>query len=343
MTKDMETSVKVMVAPGVRPLPARQGDMFEAVSRLAASESGPQVLLQLVQAAEFRNAGGDGHIERVSRYCEVLARRLGLDGQQCDQIRIASTLHDIGKIGISSAVLLKPGKLVPAERRIIERHPEIGQRMLAGSRSELLELAATIAWTHHERFDGTGYPRRLAGEAIPIEGRIASVADVFDALTSERVYRPALPLPRVLKIMRRGCGGQFDASILELFLDSLSEILAIQTDSRLATVSGLTPLRARLESVGETQLEALISDAELELRLGDGEPSPTRHRASGGRAASRSGRRRRPFDIGATGGNGRKRDRRENGSNKPIRPAKLAGLETAQGMRRPFSDVLSRF
>jgi HD-GYP domain-containing protein (c-di-GMP phosphodiesterase class II) len=136
-------------------------------------------------------------------------------------IRVAAALHDVGKIGIPDAILLKPTALTDNERRQMERHAEVGYQLLAGSGSELLELAAQIAWTHHERADGSGYPRGLPHEHIALEGQITAVADVFDALTHDRVYRPALPVDQALDIMRRGRGRQFDASVHDAFIDSL--------------------------------------------------------------------------------------------------------------------------
>jgi putative two-component system response regulator len=137
-------------------------------------------------------------------------------------------MHDVGKIGIPDSILLKPGKLTPEERRIMEQHSEIGFRILSGSRSELLTLAAQIAWTHHERVDGNGYPRRLGGEDIPLEGRMAAIADVFDALTSNKVYKKASPLTQAVEIMREGRGSHFDAELLDLFLDSMDEVVRIK-------------------------------------------------------------------------------------------------------------------
>ncbi len=205
-----------------------EAELRESLARLARSERGPELVRQLLYAAEFRGVEMGPHLERMSRYCELLGRRLGLDDERRELIRTASLLHDIGKIGIPDRILLKPGSLSAQERRLMEQHAEIGYRMLTGSRSELLALAATIAWTHHERFDGTGYPRGLAREAIPLEGRIASVADVFDALTSERVYRPAFSLEEALETMKDGRATHFDPSILDLFLASLPEVVAIK-------------------------------------------------------------------------------------------------------------------
>ena len=183
---------------------------------------------RLAAAAEFRDDETGQHVQRMSDSCGLLARLAGLPLERCEMIRIASPLHDIGKIGIPDAILLKPGRLTPEEFETMKRHAAIGHEMLAGSRNDLLELAATIAWTHHEKFDGRGYPLGLAGEAIPIEGRIAALADVFDALTSPRPYKEAFPVDKAVAILREGRGTHFDAALLDLFLDSLDEVLAIR-------------------------------------------------------------------------------------------------------------------
>lgn len=202
-------------------------------SRLELQEAHGETIRRLSQAAAFRDSQTGGHIEQMSRLCALLGRKLGLDEARCDLLRLASPLHDLGKLGISDEILLKPGPLTARERDEMEGHAELGYRLLTGSQSELLELAAEIAWTHHERFDGTGYPRRLAGEAIPLEGRIASVADVFDALTSNRVYRPAFGLTEAVDLMRSGRGSQFDPLVLDAFLESMSEVEAIAVGSNL--------------------------------------------------------------------------------------------------------------
>ena len=143
-------------------------------------------------------------MERIGNGAALVARRLRLDPARCELIRLAAPLHDVGKIGISDEILLKSEGLTDAERTRMEEHAEIGYRLLTGSGSDLLETAATIAWSHHECWDGSGYPRRLVGEAIPIEGRITAVIDVFDALTHDRVYRPAMPLATALEMIRMG-------------------------------------------------------------------------------------------------------------------------------------------
>jgi putative two-component system response regulator len=134
----------------------------------------------------------------------------------------------VGKLGIPDAILLKPGPLTTEERDVMEGHAEMGYRILAGSDVELLDLAALMALTHHERIDGSGYPRGLAGDEIPIEGRIAAVADVFDALTSDRVYRPAFQPDEARAMMEEGRGKQFDADLLDLFFGAFDKVVAIR-------------------------------------------------------------------------------------------------------------------
>jgi putative two-component system response regulator len=211
----------------------RTAELWEAIARLEKAEkdlrqSREETVQRLSIAAEFRDDETAQHIQRMSRYCSLLARKAGEDSERCDLIRVASLMHDVGKIGIPDQILLKPAALTPEERTIMEQHSEIGYRILAGSQSELLRRAAEIAWTHHERVDGSGYPLGIKGDEIPLEGRIAAIADVFDALTSDRVYKKAFPLGRAIEIMREGRGKHFDARLLELFLDSMDEVLVIR-------------------------------------------------------------------------------------------------------------------
>ncbi len=137
-------------------------------------------------------------------------------------------MHDVGKIGIPDRILLKPDRLTTEERQIMESHAAMGHRILAGSNVELLELAALLALTHHERIDGAGYPHGLSGAEIPIEGRIAAIADVFDALTSDRVYRPAYQPEEAREMMLEGRGTQFDPHLLDLFVGAWKDVLAIR-------------------------------------------------------------------------------------------------------------------
>jgi PAS domain S-box-containing protein len=197
-----------------------------------------ETIRRLSRAAEFRDDETGAHIERMSRYCELIGMRLGLDPRRCEQLRIASPMHDVGKIGVADAILRKPGPLDPDERAAMERHAEIGYRILAGSGAELLDLAATIARTHHERYDGTGYPRRLKGEEIPLEGRIAAVADVFDALTTDRVYRPAYSFAKTVAMMRDERGSHFDPVVLDSFLAAERDICKIMVQSAHGRLQG---------------------------------------------------------------------------------------------------------
>jgi len=181
----------------------------------------------LAIAAEFRDSSTAQHIQRMSHYCELLARKLGLSPERCDLIKTASPMHDIGKIGTPDHVLLKPGKFTAAEFDVISQHAEIGYKILSGSDSELLKVASIIAWTHHERYDGTGYPRKLKGEDIPIEGRIASIADNFDALTTARVYKPAFDFEHARDLMIKERGKHFDPELLDLFLSAPEDLRRI--------------------------------------------------------------------------------------------------------------------
>lgn len=197
-----------------------------------------ETIVRLARAAEERDDETGWHIQRMSRYCALLAQRAGLDRDRCELIRLASIMHDVGKIGIPDRILLKPGPLTSQEFAIMKTHADIGHRILLGSKAELLTTADTIAWTHHEKFDGSGYPRGLAGNAIPLEGRIAAIADVFDALTSKRAYKPAHPLDKALAIMRDGRGKHFDPSLLDLFLGAVDQVLVIKDQYRDGTETG---------------------------------------------------------------------------------------------------------
>jgi PAS domain S-box-containing protein len=217
-----------------------QGLMYDVSAEKEAQaslrRSREETIRRLSRAAEFRDDETGAHIERMSRYCELIAARLGLAPELCEQLRIASPMHDVGKIGVADAILLKPGPLDADERAEMERHPVIGYRILAGSGAELLDFAASIAWTHHERFDGSGYPRGLRGEEIPLEGRIAAVADVFDALTSDRVYRPAFGRAEACAMMRAARGSHFEPRVLDVFLEAEGEISAIMARPMAATL-----------------------------------------------------------------------------------------------------------
>jgi putative two-component system response regulator len=211
----------------------RTAELRETVGRLELAQtdlrlSQEETIHRLSLAAEYRDDETSRHLEQMSRYCAVLATRSGHDERQSELLRVATKMHDIGKLGIPDAILLKPGRLTPQEYDTMREHAAIGHRILDDSRSQLARTGATVAWTHHEKIDGTGYPRGLRGDEIPLEGRIAAIADVFDALTSDRIYRPAFPLPDALQTMRDGRGRHFDADLLDIFFDSLDDLLAVR-------------------------------------------------------------------------------------------------------------------
>jgi response regulator RpfG family c-di-GMP phosphodiesterase len=186
------------------------------------------VLERLARAGCFRDEESAEHVERMSRSCALIARQLGWDTEECSRLRAASALHDIGKVGVPDAVLRKPGKLTADERTVVEAHTRIGHNILAGSEDPVLQLAATVALTHHERYDGAGYPDRLKDEAIPLAGRIAALADVFDALTHDRVYRSAFSVDEAIERLREERGGHFDPQVVAAFEAVLPDITELR-------------------------------------------------------------------------------------------------------------------
>jgi len=211
----------------------RTSTLRETIAQLESSESElrrlrEETIRRLAWAAEFRSNETGQHLLRMSLYCTLLARLVGLDADRTEMIRIASPMHDVGKIGIPDRILLKPTFLTPEERAVMQAHTEMGHRILTGSGVELLDLAATLALTHHERIDGQGYPGGLEDDDIPLEGRIAAIADVFDALTSDRVYRLAFRPDEAREQMLTGRGTQFDQELLDLFFGAWDDVLAIR-------------------------------------------------------------------------------------------------------------------
>jgi CHASE2 domain-containing sensor protein len=177
-----------------------------------------EVIRRLGAAVESRDHETGEHISRMSRLCHGLALAVGMDAGEAERLRHASAMHDIGKIGIPDRILQKPGPFEPAEREVMKTHTTVGAHILGGSAAPLIQMAETIALTHHERWDGSGYPHGLAGEAIPLVGRIASICDVFDALISERPYKHAWTVDEALAEIARQSGRQFDPALVEPFL-----------------------------------------------------------------------------------------------------------------------------
>jgi putative two-component system response regulator len=182
---------------------------------------------RLAILAEYKDQVTARHIRRMSEYCAVIARGLKLPPSEVELILHASRMHDVGKIAVPDAILRKPSSLDAPEWVVMRRHPTIGSRILDNSTSELLQAGRVIALCHHERWDGSGYPSGLWGENIPLWGRICAVADVFDAVTSERPYKPAYSIEEALDILRDGRGTQFDPQVVDVFFDNLDEILAV--------------------------------------------------------------------------------------------------------------------
>lgn len=201
-------------------------DMAKAQERAHAAHL--DTIKRLALAAEYRDMGTGSHIQRVSDYAALLARSLNLPPGEVELIRLASPLHDVGKIGIPDHILRKRGVLTDEERELMEQHTLIGAHLLQGTTAEVLRVAEVVARTHHERWDGSGYPNKLAGEQIPLWGRICAVADVFDALTTDRPYRKALSNSAAFEILRSGRGKHFAPDLVDLFLEQAEELTQIQ-------------------------------------------------------------------------------------------------------------------
>ncbi len=183
---------------------------------------------RLVIAAKDEDTGD--HIVRMSRYSALIAEKLGLPSRKVQDIRYAAPMHDVGKIGIPDSILMKPGKLTEKEFEIIKTHTTIGAKILADSKAEILKLARQIAISHHEKWNGKGYPQGLSGDKIPIAGRIVGLADVFDALTSKRPYKVPYPVEIACDIIRKERGQHFDPDVTDVFLENIDEFLAIKEE-----------------------------------------------------------------------------------------------------------------
>jgi putative two-component system response regulator len=188
-------------------------------------------IYRLARAAEYKDGGTGAHIKRIGQYCAVITRQMGLSSDKTEKIIYAAPMHDIGKIGIPDRLLLKPGKLDPDEWEIMKRHTIMGSEILQSSDVEFIKLAEVIALTHHEKWDGSGYPEGLRGERIPLAGRIVAIADVFDALTSKRPYKEAFSVEESLNIIRKSSGTHFDPNIVDAFFDASPEIVGIRQEN----------------------------------------------------------------------------------------------------------------
>jgi putative two-component system response regulator len=204
----------------------RTAQLREAFGKL--KEASLDTIYRLTRAAEYRDDDTGAHVLRMSNYSAAIARALGLNEEVVEGILHAAPMHDIGKIGIPDRILLKPGRLDEDEWKIMRRHCKFGANILEGSETDVIRLGATVALTHHEKWNGSGYPRGLKGEEIPVEGRIVAVADVYDALTSERPYKKAFSHEKATSILREERGRHFQEKVVDAFFEVESEILSIR-------------------------------------------------------------------------------------------------------------------
>ncbi|MGV8025259.1 MAG: HD domain-containing phosphohydrolase [Anaerolineaceae bacterium] len=204
----------------------RTEDLKHALEKIKAASL--ETIYRLSIASEYKDDDTGAHIKRMSGYSAIVARHMGLDESTIETILYAAPMHDVGKIGIPDRILIKPGKLDPAEWEIMKQHSVIGAKILQGSDAEFIRLGETIAHYHHEKWDGSGYPDHLKGVEIPIAARIVAIVDVFDALTSKRPYKEPLSLERSLTIIREGRGNHFDPDVVDAFFAAQDEILALK-------------------------------------------------------------------------------------------------------------------
>jgi putative two-component system response regulator len=207
----------------------KRGDLELAKDKLW--EAYRETINRLVIASEYRDEDTGDHIVRMAAYCALIAEKHGLSEAEVEQIHMAAPMHDVGKIGIPDSILLKPGKLTSEEFETIKGHTLIGAKILGGSSSEILRLATEIALTHHEKWNGKGYPEGLSGTAIPLAGRIVAIADVFDALTSKRPYKDPFPVEVACDIIKKERGEHFDSELADAFLNNMDAVLKIKAET----------------------------------------------------------------------------------------------------------------
>ena len=213
-----------------------EGMVQEATGEVRQREK--ETLFRLAKAGEFRDEDTGNHVIRMARYSRLIADAIGLDAQESETIELAAPLHDIGKVGLPDHILLKTDRLTDAEAKIMRRHPVIGYEILKESPSKYLRMGALIALGHHEKFDGSGYPYGLVADHIPLPARIVAVADVYDALTSRRPYKPAWVSEEALRYLQGNRGVHFDPALVDAFLTVREEALAIQEELKDVPPSG---------------------------------------------------------------------------------------------------------
>jgi putative two-component system response regulator len=222
----------------VVPFPCQEDSPLHSLASMAAAsiqnallmerlrQANLDTIIRLAVVAEFRDSATAEHIQRISRLSALTARAMKLDAGQVELIQCASPMHDIGKVGIPDAILLKPGPLTPEERKTVETHTLMGAEILANPANELMCMARDIALYHHERWEGNGYPHQLKGGKIPLPARIVGLADVFDALATKRCYKNAYPMDKVVEIIGQERGKHFDPRITDAFFGVLDEVKA---------------------------------------------------------------------------------------------------------------------
>lgn len=199
-----------------------------ALLNIEIEETQKEIIFRMGEIGESRSKETGNHVKRVAEYSKILALGYGLPEEEAEMLKIASPMHDIGKVAIPDSVLQKPGKLTDEEFKIMQSHATIGYNLLKNSNRRLLKMAAIIAYSHHEKWNGTGYPNGLKGEEIPLYGRITAIADVFDALASDRVYKKAWPLERILHLFKEERGVHFDPKLVDVFFEKLPELVKVK-------------------------------------------------------------------------------------------------------------------
>jgi len=253
----------------------RSSELKRALSELEIAQA--ETVRRLSMAVEFRDEDTGAHIERIGRFSRLLAEQFDMKEEFCARLSHAAPLHDVGKVAIPDAILLKPGKLTAQERAIVETHAEEGHRLLRGSSSSILDLAATIALSHHEKWNGSGYPRGVVGEAIPIEGRIVAVADVFDALTSDRVYRKAFTVEEAVDIMLEQRGRHFDPVLLDAFMEVLGRSGPDAREQMRADPGALVKNALETFATALQRGDAEIAEGAIAQAIEDGVPAAMVH------------------------------------------------------------------
>ena len=226
--KKREEALEIIVLKRTEDLKKALSEMV--TSQLETHKAYLETINRLAIAAEFKDTATAAHITRMSRYCRVIADAVHLPPSEAEIIQNAAPMHDVGKINIPDEILMKPGKLNDTEWKQMRKHSEYGARILQDSESPLLKAGEIIALTHHEKWNGSGYPSGLQGKDIHLYGRICAVADVWDALTMERPYKPKFSNSKALSMMKSGMGTHFDPELLEAFLNSMGEVKAIQQE-----------------------------------------------------------------------------------------------------------------